>query len=134
MGADDLLERRVVEEERISWRPVVPRSWRDWVILQAHVGIMGAHRNAKKTVMTLAKTCWWKAMLADCEAFTEKCIVCVKGRKKPLKQEAVASKPTRLEAWEEVSVDMEGPMLPPDAQGTRFVMSYLDGLTHWCDV
>ena len=47
-----------------------------------------------------------------------------------MKQEAVASKPTRLEAWEEVSVDMEGPMLPPDAQGNRFVMSYLDGLTH----
>ena len=47
-----------------------------------------------------------------------------------MKQEAPAVKPTHLECWEEVMVDFEGPMLPADSMGNRYVMTYVDMVSH----
>ena len=105
-------------------RPVAPKSWGAWVFHYVHVGIMGAHRSGKKTAALLLKICWWKDVAADCERFCEHCLTCLKGRKKAVKTESVASKPTELQCWEEVMMDCEGPMLPADAHGNRFILSY----------
>ncbi|CAE7299989.1 unnamed protein product, partial [Symbiodinium necroappetens] len=130
LAEDGVLERRLWEEDGpATWRPVVPKSWREWVFRYGHVGIMGAHRSGKKTAALLLKICWWKDIAADCERFAEHCLTCLKGRKRAVKTEAVASKPTELQCWEEVSTDCEGPMLPADAQGNRFILSYLDALS-----
>ena len=127
VAEDGVLERRLWEEEGPAvWRPVVPKLWREWVFRYAHVGIMGAHRSGKKTAALLLKICWWKDIAADCERFCEHCLTCLKGRKKAAKTE-----PTELQCWEEVTMDCEGPMLPADAHGNRFILSYLCSLSHF---
>ena len=69
-------------------------------------------------------------MMKEIEVMVNECLTCAKGRKRPTKQESVSVKPTNLECWEEVMVDFEGPMLPADAAGNRYVLSYVDMVSH----
>lgn len=84
-----------------------------------------AHRSGAKMHAILKKSCWWESMQADLDRYADRCLVCIRGRKKPLKQLSVAVKPSWLECWEEVAVDFEGPMHPEDSQGNRFILSYM---------
>ena len=58
-GTDGLLERHVKRPSPLGaiWVPIVPAgnatailTWKQWVFLQCHVGVLGAHRNAEKTL------------------------------------------------------------------------------------
>ena len=60
---DGLLERQVQlpPPANATWVPVVPDgqatgnlSWKRWLFLQCHVGILGAHRNAERRVLIVA--------------------------------------------------------------------------------
>ena len=66
----------------------------------------------------LRRTCWWENMEVDLDKFSDNCLTCIRGRKRPAKQQAVAVKPSWLECWEEVAVDFEGPMHPEMQQVT----------------
>ena len=78
----------------------------------------------------LRRTGWWENMEVDLEKFSDNCLTCIRGRKRPAKQQAVAVKPSWLECWEEVAVDFEGPMHPEDAAGNRFILSYMCCASH----
>ena len=69
-------------------------------------------------------------MKTDVEEWVKDCLTCIRFRKRPMKQEAVAVKPRQLECWQEVMVDMEGPSNPSDKLGNRYVMTYICCLCH----
>ena len=59
IAADGVLERLVPQPApaHTKWVPIVPEgyatchfTWKRWIFLQCHVGILGAHRSAEKTV------------------------------------------------------------------------------------
>ena len=137
---DGLLERLVHNADgqgSEKWVPVVPAgeaahmmTWKEFCARQVHAGIMGAHRSGSKMLALLRRTCWWENMEADLEKFSDNCLTCIRGRKRPVKQQAVAVKPSWLECWEEVAVDFEGPMHPEDAAGNRFILSYMCCVSH----
>ena len=56
-------------------------------------------------------------MESDLEKYADRCLVCIRNRRRPVKQLAVPVKPSWLECWEEIAVDFEGPMHPEDHQG-----------------
>ena len=137
-GADGLLEKRVVLKEPLpaAFVAVVPggfaaanMSWKRWTFLQAHVGVFGGHRGAEKTSDLLSRIAWWEGMRRDIEQWTERCLSCIRMRKRPVKQEAVAVKPVHLQAWEEVMADLEGPSNPP-SDGYVYVFTYMCMLCH----
>ncbi|CAE7034866.1 pol, partial [Symbiodinium sp. CCMP2456] len=139
IGTDGVLERlvKIDEWEVARWVPVVPAgwaagemTWREFCFRQAHVGLMGGHRNCRDTQRILKRICWWQDMMKDIETMTNACLTCAKGRKRPTKQETVSVKPTSLECWEEVMMDFEGPMLPADSAGNCYVLSYVDTVSH----
>lgn len=37
-------------------------TWRRWIFLQCHIGIIGAHRSAEKTLVVLNLQVWWLTM------------------------------------------------------------------------
>ncbi|CAK8990984.1 unnamed protein product, partial [Durusdinium trenchii] len=137
---DGLLERLVHNVDGTGaekWVPVVPEgeaahmmTWREFCARQVHAGVMGAHRSGSKMLTLLRRTCWWENMEVDLDKFSDNCLTCIRGRKRPAKQQAVAVKPSWLECWEEVAVDFEGPMHPEDAAGNRFILSYMCCVSH----
>ena len=137
-GADGLLEKLVRRPNMPEfWVPVVPdgaatahMSWKKWSFLQVHVGVFGGHRSAAKTLELLGRICFWKGMEHAVTTWVDQCITCVKFRKRPVKQEAVAVRGTTLETWEEVMVDMEGPSSPPDTDGNIYTLTYMCLLCH----
>ena len=67
LAKDGLLERLVQlpPPANATWVPVVPDGyatanlpWKRWLFLQCHVGVLGAHRNAEKT-LTMMNTLRW---------------------------------------------------------------------------
>ena len=138
-AVDDVLERQVKEETTGSevWVPVVPHglavghmSWRRWVFLQIHVGVFGGHRLLDQTMRILGRLAWWPGMRKDVADWIEKRMTCIRFRRRPTKQDAVAVKPLDANCWEEVMVDMEGPSNPADKAGNRYVMTYICCLCH----
>ena len=51
------------------------------MFLQCHVGILGAHRNAEKTLMILQRQVWWLTMKSDLVSWVNSCITCLRFRK-----------------------------------------------------
>jgi hypothetical protein len=105
-------------------------TWKKWVFFQCHVGVFGGHRNAAKTAEIISRVAWWNTMRKDVEEWVDGCSNCIRNRKVPTKQEAVAVKPSKLEAWEEVMVDCGGPSNPPDASGNIYTLTYMCLLCH----
>jgi hypothetical protein len=131
---DGLLERAVVQKgiDKATWVPIVPEgsatasmSWKRWAFLQLHVGLMGMHRGGEKTILLLLRVCWWLTLRADVEHWCNQCMTCLRFRKRPQKQQAIATKPLSAGCWEEVMIDLEGPSQPPDVAGNVYTMTYL---------
>ena len=128
LAKDGLLERLVQlpPPANATWVPIVPDgmatgnlSWKRWLFLQCHVGILGAHRSADKTCLLLSRQVWWPSMKEDVQRWVERCLTCIQFRKMPQKQEAVPVIPTDRDCWEEVMIDLEGPSCPADKDGCQ---------------
>ena len=139
LAKDGLLERLVQlpPPANATWVPIVPDgqatgnlSWKRWLFLQCHVGILGAHRNAEKTNALLSRQVWWPSMKDNVKVWTENCLTCVRFRKIPQRQEAVPVIPTNAECWEEVMIDLEGPSNPSTKNGHKYTMTYICCLCH----
>ena len=98
--------------------------------MQFHIGILGAHRNAEKTYDLMRRQVWWPTMKQDVHRWWDKCLTCLRFRKQPRKQEAVAVIPSNAECWDEVMIDLEGPNNPADKQGCKYHMTYICCLCH----
>ena len=57
-------------------------------------------------------------------------MTCIRFRSRPTRPEQVAVKPLDCDCWSEVMIDFEGPSNPPDWQRNRYVLTYLDVLSH----
>ena len=139
IAPDGLLERLVVlpPPVRDIWVPIVPEgqatgnlSWKRWLFLQCHVGILGAHRSADKTCSLLSRQVWWPTMKGNVQAWTDACLTCVRFRKVPQRQEAQPVIPTKADCWEEVMIDLEGPSNPSTKEGHKYSMTYICCLCH----
>ena len=106
LASDGLLERQVAQPPPIgeAWVPVVPDglatahvTWRKWLLLQTHIGVLGAHRNHEETLNILSSQVWWRGMKDDVKAWCEKCLTCLRFRKMPMKTHQVAVIPTDAE-------------------------------------
>ena len=135
---DGLLERQVDGQPKALWVPTVPEgqatstlSWKRWVFLQCHVGMLGAHRSSKKTLMIILRQCWWQGAAKDIEDWCQRCITCLRFRRVATKQQSpVATAPLEAECWEEVMIDLDGPYSPADKQGNQYTMTYICCLCH----
>ena len=100
---DGLLEREVPTRQGNKWVPIVPNgrplrhlTWFRWVFLQLHVGIFGAHRSAKKTLIIATELVWWATMKTDFARWVGNCLTCLRFRSRPTKQEQGSYKPTHF--------------------------------------
>ena len=73
---DGVLERRITSEHlgQPEWVPIVPEgyatghiTWKKFVFLQCHLGVLGGHRSADKTYACIKRLCWWRNMRSQIE-------------------------------------------------------------------
>lgn len=81
-------------------------TWKRWIFMQIHVGTFGGHRLLNQTLLVIGRVAWWVNMTHDVRGWIEECLTCIRFRKRPTKQDAVAVKPRDLECWEEVMIDI----------------------------
>ena len=134
IAPDGLLERHVKQSFPISDRylPIIPHgyatslmTWKRWFFMQFHVGLLGAHRSSSKTYTLCKRQVYWDGMNKDFDRWTNECLTCIRFRKINTKTPAVATVPSNMDCWQEVMIDLEGPSSPPDAQGNRYLMTYI---------
>ena len=138
-GPDGLLERHVKRPSPLGaiWVPIVPAgnatavlTWKQWVFLQCHVGVLGAHRNAEKTLDLILRRAWWQDVEKDVSRWCQKCITCLRFRKVAEKAPSPEVKLITGECWEEVMIDLEGPWNPASKSGYQYTMTYICCLCH----
>ena len=131
---DGLLERRVALPAPLGAKfvPIVPEgqatanlTWKRWMFLQCHTGILGAHRNAIKTRAILERQAWWPTMGEDINKWVDKCLTCLRFRRMAQKCPSPDVVPVAYECWEWVMVDLEGPSTLADKEGCIYTMTYL---------
>ena len=104
-------------------------SWRRACFDQVHCGWLGGHRSADKTMKLLQRVVYWDGMQEDVVRWVKNCGVCLRWRSQPKKLEAKAVKTLASTCWAEVVIDIEGPN-PADQHGYRYILTYLDALSH----
>ena len=131
---DHILERSVKHPglDMTSWVPVVPSgqatpllSWRRWVWQAHHSSPLGAHRSADATIALLRRIVWWPHLARDVQGWHEHCVTCSKLRREPRKAPQTAVPGSVYDPWQEIVVDMEGPLTPPSVEGHRYIMTYM---------
>ena len=89
-AGDGLLERQVPLPPPIgsAWVPVVPSgnatanlTWRRWMFLQCHIGVLGAHRNAERTETIISRQAWWPSLRQDVARWWTECLTCLQFQK-----------------------------------------------------
>ena len=132
--SDQVLERSVKHPglDVASWVPVVPSgqatpllSWRRWVWQAHHSSPLGAHRSADATTALLRRIVWWPHLARDVQSWHDHCVTCAKLRREPRKARQTAVPGSVYDPWQEVVVDMEGPLTPPSIEGHRYIMTYM---------
>ena len=77
----------------------------------------------------LQRVVYWDGMQEDVVRWVKNCGVCLRWRSQPKKLEAKAVKTLASTCWAEVVIDIEGPN-PADQHGYRYILTYLDALSH----
>ena len=120
----------------LLWLPVVPEgfatphlTWRRWIWQVHHSSTVGGHRSPDATQELLRRVCWWPRMAADITQWCARCLACVQHRREPRKNPQVAVRATQYDPWQDVVVDMEGPVNPASADGHRYIMTYMCNFT-----
>ena len=138
IAPDGLLERKSEVEGpgKEVWVPVVPpgcafgnTTWRRACFDQFHCGWLGGHRSADKTLKLMQRAVFWDGMQEDVVRWVRNCGVCLRWRSQPKRLEAKPVKTLASTCWAEVVVDIEGPN-PADRLGYRYILTYLDALSH----
>lgn len=123
---DGVLKRVWEQGSRKVLQIVVPDSWKDEVLAEAH---HTGHFGEKRMVSTLRKMFYWVGMHQDVRICVRSCDVCGRRRggqhpKAPM-QEYVVGAP-----FERVAIDVMGP-LPKSDSGNRFIIVVMDYFTKW---
>jgi hypothetical protein len=121
MGADNILRRCVLEQER-------PR-----ILAEAHEGIVGVHYVGKYTVKkVLCTRLWWPTIHIYAKDYFHRCDVCQRVGK-PNRQDEIPLRPkVTLQVFKKWEIDFVGPNNPPTKRlGVRYIITSIEYLKRW---
>src|SRR6266581_6219050 len=129
---EDLPYRRLSEDAKCNLTCLVlPTVCRLTVMKIAHE--MG-HFAAKNTWQPLKKLFFWPNIRKDTIRFCVSCTDCQKQRRITVWDRVPIQAVERPDvAFDTISIDCAGPIVPPSASGHNFILVILDHCTRWCD-
>ena len=118
-----------VEEARLC----IPACHRQQVLYIGHTNPLSGHRGLAKTLERVMRHFVWPHMRADIGRYVRSCHICqvtapARTPKAPLGVTKLNDAP-----FARVAVDILGPINPASASGKRFILTYVDLATRYCD-
>ena len=110
---------------------VLPRQFRDTVMLEYHDGALGGHRSCKRTLGAILKKYYWPDIEKDVKKWCLECQICARrrdtGRKRavPLKPIPPPTAPMEITA-----MDVLGPF-NMSTNGNTYIIVFCDYFTKW---
>ena len=118
-----------VEEARLC----IPACHRQQVLYIGHTNPLSGHRGLAKTLERVERHFVWPFMRGDVDRYVHSCHICqvtapARTPKAPLGVTKLNDAP-----FARVAVDILGPINPASASGKRFILTYVDLCTRYCD-
>jgi hypothetical protein len=135
INKDDKL---LYREHKIATLPVfqlvLPVSKRLTVIRFAHESCFSAHFGSKKSLRRIAAYFYWPNMATDVNKYVRSCDLCQK-RIPITKADSVPIKaiPHSTFPFQEMYVDIAGPLEPASSAGHRYIICLVDSMTRWLE-
>ena len=115
---------------------IVPQSMRPAILSLAHDTPFSGHLAAKRTLARIQTEFFWPGITRDVKTFCRTCPRCQKTKRKgktpkaPLQSFVPA---TYSRAFEKVSIDLMGPIIPASDRGNRYILMLIDFTTRWAE-
>ena len=129
---DNLLYRKWEEDNKVSWlQLVIPRKYRETVLLNAHDQVTCGHNGGFKTYERVKLRFFWPKMREHIRRWVATCNICQQRKgpnqsaKAPLQQYLVGG------VGERVAMDITGPFSETD-KGNRWILCIGDVFTKYC--
>ena len=112
---------------------LVPRKLVPKVLEMAHDNTMAGHFGTRRTLLRVRGQFYWMGINADVRAWCRSCQICCARKPKPAVAHHAAQRQLVTEPLQRVAVDILGPIDPPTAKGSRYVLVVVDYLTKWAE-
>jgi hypothetical protein len=108
---------------------VLPRKFREQILLTFHDGAFGGHVSAPKVLARMRLKYFWPSMLQDVTSWCKSCQLCA-ARKRPKKYVKAPLKPIAVDGpFSTLAMDILE--LPKTTAGNRYILVCVDYLTKW---
>ncbi|CAG5126203.1 unnamed protein product [Candidula unifasciata] len=127
-----ILSRIYSKRGRITKQTVLPLKFREKAISLAHDSIFSGHMGVTKTKSRLLSSFFWPGYSKDIKSYVQSCDICLRTSKKgetpkaPVQSGQLASRP-----FQEVAVDIIGPLSVVSAKGNRYIFTLIDLASRW---
>ena len=110
---------------------VLPKQYRETVLLQYHDGALGGHRSTRRTLGALLKKYYWPDIERDVKRWCNECQICV-SRRDTQRKRAVPLRPIPppLAPMEITAMDVLGPF-NLSSSGNTHIIVFCDYFTKW---
>ena len=130
---NDLLVRKLDQNDNIKLQILVPPSLRNDVMTECHSVLTAGHLGIAKTIGNVKKRFLWPGMRKDVQFYVQSCDPCAKFKADRRKRKA-GLKDIRVGVpMERVCIDIVGPF-PVSSQGNRYALVVTDCFTKYVEI
>ena len=133
MEGDLLVRRYKRPEDGILLKQVlVPKKLRNEVLRLGHEGILAGHLGIKKSSDRIQTNLYWPGILGDIRKYCQSCDICQRTVDKgSVRKAPVQSVPWVHIPFDQVAIDLIGPLHPVTNRGKRYVLTVVDYATQY---
>lgn len=111
---------------------IVPKNLRDSIMRVAHMALLSAHQEVRRTQEKVCAVFYWPSVLSDIKRFVMSCGVCQRATNRQRVSKApLGHLPLIDESFKMVCVDIAGPIEPRSSRGSRYVLVIVDMATRY---
>ena len=111
-------------------RLVVPKPFREKVLIYAHDHPLAGHCSHKRTTDKICREFWWPSCATEIKRYCQSCDVCQRNMPKCIKA-PLGRMPTFVCPWKNVAIDLIGPIEPMSEDKHRFILVMIDYATRY---
>ena len=113
---------------------VIPQEKRAQLVRHAHDSLFSMHFSKRRTTLRLQAYVWWPGMAAQVEKHVALCSPCCKhATKSRFDRTPIAAIPLASELFQEVQIDIFGPINPPSARNHKYILTLVCAATKWVE-
>lgn len=122
-----------LDEPGGSWKLVVPKTQRQYIISENHDRPECGHLGTSKTYDRIARAYFWPGMFRDIYHYVKRCGSCQRHKYDQQRPAGLMNPRRTAGPWEVISTDLLGPY-PRSSLGHKYILIFQDQFTKWLEV